>query len=238
MKKEQGLVVKANTELEKELNEPSVMAELMRTTFNSFRGKETMVKQACLEAMINGYSFQDIVKKKVYAIPYGSGYTLVQSINDVRTIAMKSGQIGKSAPIYADDENGKCKTCTVTITRLLGGHKGDYTATVYFNEYNTGRNNWSKMPRTMIAKVAEMHALRMAFPEKFENAYIEEEMQSTAESKEKLEVKKVDIKQAVEKLKKAKKLTTLKKYWEQLTIEEQGAEEVKKVKEQLKTTLK
>ena len=59
---------------------------------------------------------------------------------------------------------------------------GDYTATVYFDEYTKGRDLWKSKPRTMIAKVAEMHALRMAFPEQMEKHYVEEEFD--AESKE------------------------------------------------------
>lgn len=243
-KQEHGLVVTANAELTKELKEPAVMAELMRTTFGGFAKKnngESLVRQACLEAMICGYTFQDIIKKKIYAIPFGDSYSLVQSINDVRTIAEKSGQIGKSAPVYEEDDKGECVTCTVTITRLLGGIKGDYTATVYFNEYykagyNGKPSKWDTMPRTMIAKVAEMHALRSAFPEEIK-MYIEEEMQKPAENKENLEIEKVKPEIAITTLKKSKTLKDLKKSWETLTRREQGLEAVKKVKESLKESL-
>ena len=43
-------------------------------------------------------------------------------------------------------------------------------------EYSTGRNQWAKMPGTMITKVAEMHALRGAFPQDFQGMYSPEEM--------------------------------------------------------------
>ena len=56
---------------------------------------------------------------------------------------------------------------------------GDYTAKVYFTEYSTGRNLRNTKPRTMIAKVAEMHALRSAFPEEMAQQYVEEEMGAT-----------------------------------------------------------
>jgi hypothetical protein len=133
-----------------------------------------LIKQACLEAMMRGYSFQDILSKKIYAIPYGNGYSLVQSISDVRAIAMRSGQAGKSAPEYEMDGN-KIVSCTITVKRRINDFVGDYTATVYFDEYNKGKDNWATKPRTMIAKVAEMHALRMAFPEELSQAYVEEE---------------------------------------------------------------
>lgn len=67
--------------------------------------------------------------------------------------------------------------------QLLGGwarayRKGrkPYYSEVPMGEYSTGRNQWSKMPGTMITKVAEMHALRGAFPQDFQGMYSPEEM--------------------------------------------------------------
>ncbi|MFH1187848.1 MAG: recombinase RecT [bacterium] len=172
--KKLSIVAQVNNELNVEFTDPAVVRALTATTFKGFKDVN-VVKQACLEAMINGYTFQDILKKKIYAIPFGNGYSLVQSIGDVRAIAMKSGQIGKDAPIFEEDKNGNVISCSVTIKKLTQGFIGDYTAKVFFKEYNKGRDNWVTKPRTMIAKVAEMHALRMAFPEQLEKAYIEEE---------------------------------------------------------------
>lgn len=172
-KKELSIVMKANKELNAQIADPAVVRALTATTFKGFRD-ETLIKQACLEAMMRGYSFQDILSKKIYAIPYGNGYSLVQSISDVRAIAMRSGQAGKSAPEYEMDGD-KIVSCTVTVKRRINDFVGDYTATVYFDEYNKGKDNWATKPRTMIAKVAEMHALRMAFPEELSQAYVEEE---------------------------------------------------------------
>jgi hypothetical protein len=174
--KETGLtlVQEVNYELAKQTKDPATMRALMAVTFKGFKN-EQLVRQACLEAMLNGYSFQDLVRKKVDAIPFGGGYSLVQSIGDARATAMANGQIGKSAPVFEETPEGKIKTCTVTVKRMANGTVGDYTATVYFDEYNKDRDNWKTKPRTMIAKVAEMHALRMAFPEKLAKAYIEDE---------------------------------------------------------------
>lgn len=177
MSKEKSLIAQLNNELNKQLTDASVVRALLATTFKGFKN-EKLVRQACLEAMMRGYSFEDLLNKKVYAIPYGNGYNLVQSIADARAVAMKGGQVGKSAPIFEDDDEGRIKTCTITIKRKVNEYVGDYTATVYFDEYNTGKNNWAKMPRTMIAKVAEMHALRMAFPEELAQSYVEEEFNS------------------------------------------------------------
>lgn len=47
---------------------------------------------------------------------------------------------------------------------------------VSFAEYSTGKNNWVKIPATMIRKVAICHALREAFPEDLGGLYGSEEM--------------------------------------------------------------
>jgi phage recombination protein Bet len=47
---------------------------------------------------------------------------------------------------------------------------------VPLSDYNTGKSQWAKMPGLMIAKVAEMHALRSAFPQTMRGMYSSEEM--------------------------------------------------------------
>ena len=69
--------------------------------------------------------------------------------------------------------------------KKIDDYVGDYSATVFFSEYyKTGKNGkpslWDTKPRTMIAKVAEMHALRMACPEELSKAYIEEDYDQEA----------------------------------------------------------
>lgn len=67
--------------------------------------------------------------------------------------------------------------------QLLGGWarayrrgRKPYYSEVPMAEYNTGKSNWTRMPGTMITKVAEMHALRGAFPQDFQGMYSPEEM--------------------------------------------------------------
>lgn len=79
--------------------------------------------------------------------------------------------------------------------QLLGGwakahRKGrkPYYSEVPLSEYNTGKNNWAKMPGTMITKVAEMHALRGAFPQDFQGMYGAEEMAQATEVQAEVEV--------------------------------------------------
>lgn len=48
-------------------------------------------------------------------------------------------------------------------------------------EYSTGKSNWTRIPATMIRKVAITHALREAFPEDLGGLYGEEEMSRAVE---------------------------------------------------------
>ena len=79
--------------------------------------------------------------------------------------------------------------------QLLGGwakayRKGrkPYYSEVPLSEYNTGKSNWAKMPGTMITKVAEMHALRGAFPQDFQGMYSDEEMAQATEVQAEVEL--------------------------------------------------
>jgi len=47
---------------------------------------------------------------------------------------------------------------------------------VPLSDYNTGKSQWAKIPGLMISKVAEMHALRSAFPQTMRGMYSSEEM--------------------------------------------------------------
>lgn len=159
---------------------------------NTFKGLEqSNIPQALLEGMMRGYTIKDFMTKKIYATPFWNGklqrqdYALVQSVSDVRAIAMKSGQSGKSAPLFAHDKDGNIESCTVTVWKTGGDERG-YTATVFFDEYEKPPvkakdgvtlipGMWQTKKRTMISKVAEVHALRMAFPEELSQSYIEEE---------------------------------------------------------------
>lgn len=57
--------------------------------------------------------------------------------------------------------------------------RGDFEEPIYvevaFEEYNTGKSTWAKMPANMINKVAEAAALRKAYPEQLGGMYTEDE---------------------------------------------------------------
>jgi hypothetical protein len=193
-----------------------------------------------MEGMIRGFSFKDFLEKNVYAIKYGNTYSLITSIDHARKVAMRSGLAGKSAPIYDFSEDGKTIiSCSVTVKRNADGVIGEYTSMVFFSEFSTGRNLWSSKPRVMIAKVAEMHALRSAFPEEMAKAYIEEEMEKETVASEPVAVVILNIDSVKEKLNGCKTLAELTTVWTtKLSADERKAPGVAELKDSLKSTLK
>jgi len=194
---DKAIVEQINARLNTELADPKVLTALLATTFAGLKST-TQVKQALMEGMIRGFSFEDFLHKHVYAIPYGDKYSLVTSIDHARKRGMRNGVVGSGAPeyTYTDDKKTKVESCSVTIKRLIPGtsHVGEFTATVDFKEYTTGRNLWSSKPKTMIAKVAEMHALRKACPDELAQYYSEEEMHKEAQQPNRWSVAKEDSK--------------------------------------------
>lgn len=176
-KKETGTESKValiKAEINKQLGDAETLKSLLEVTFPGFEAP--LMKRALLEGMMRGFPFEAFLKKDVYAIKYGNTYSLVTSIDYSRKIGAKSGIVGVDAPIYKEEE-GRVVSCAVTVKKMIGTHIGDFTAEVYMSEYSTGKNLWTTKPRTMIAKVAEMHALRKACPEELAQAYVEEEVQ-------------------------------------------------------------
>lgn len=170
---------KVNAEINAQLADKAVERALLATTFNGL--EVTQMKKAILEGHLRGYTFVDFLKKDVYAVPFGQGYALVESIGRSRKIGAKSGINGKSAPTFVMADDGKkILSCSVTVYKR-GGHPAGYTATVDFDEYVSAKPIWKSKPKTMISKVAEQHALRMACPEELSLSYIEEEFDHAAE---------------------------------------------------------
>lgn len=199
-------------EINAELAKEEVRRALVATTFKGL--SELSMRQACIEGMMRGFTFKDFLEKNVYAIPFGSGYSLVTSIDYARKLGMRGGIVGKSAPSFEDGEDGKIVSCSVTVQKKVNDHIGDFTATVYFDEYTTRKGLWLSKPRTMIAKVAEMHALRAACPEDLAQSYVEEEFQ-----KETVVVVAVDVDSWTEKLQAVTTEAELKKVWSSMPIE-------------------
>jgi hypothetical protein len=222
-----------------EIGNETTQQELVKTVFKGL--SVPVMKQAVLEGALRGFTFKDFLEKNVYAIKYGQGYSLVTSVDFNRKLGMKGGIVGTDAPVYEIDESKKMVvngaevdkplviSCSVTVKKLFeGGHIGEFTAQVFFDEYyKAGKtwegkyteSMWDQKPRTMIAKVAEMHALRKACPEELSQSYIEEEIGKenvVTYVMEEPEVPEAEVKEKIEAIKGFEKLTDLQSYYADL----------------------
>lgn len=188
-------LITIKNELKQQMGDRETMGMLLKTTFKGL--SEGVAKTAAMEAVMRGFEFKDFLEKNVYAIPFKDDYSLVTSIDYARKKGMKNGVVGISEPKYVE-KDGKIISCTVTVKRKVDDYVGEYSATVYFLEYSTGYNLWKSKPRTMIAKVAEMHALRKACPEDLSQSYTEEEMQAEVMTSEVVDEKYKDEIDAIE----------------------------------------
>lgn len=227
---ELSTVESVNAVINKELTKETANA-LLATTFKGLTAP--LMKQALLEGMLRGFTFKDFIEKNIYAIKFGDGYTLIVSIDHARKIGMRSGVVGVEKPEFEMDEK-KIVSCTVTIKRKIDAYVGDFTATAYFEEYyKSGYNGkpslWDTKPRTMLSKVAEMHALRKACPEELAQSYVEEEMQKEAFIKE--AVVEIDIEEYRAKMQGAKTLAVLQKVWADMPLP--AKQQLKELKDEL-----
>ena len=141
----------------------------------------------------------DPLARQIYAIHrkskdmYGNWVekmTIQTSIDGFRVIAERSGDYaGQDEPIFSGETDAD-KNCKVTVYRFRGEQR--YPAAVgvaYWKEYvqtdKEGKPSglWAKMPRTMLAKVAEALALRKAYPQDLSGLYTGEEMEQAAQPK-------------------------------------------------------
>jgi phage recombination protein Bet len=113
---------------------------------------------------------------QIYFVKYNPSQpgTIVIGIDGFRSQAAKTGKhTGTKRGVLRDDK-GKCIGAWAEVYRSDWQHPA--REEVSMQEYNTGKAQWSKMPETMIKKVAEAAALRMAFPDDLGGIYSQEEM--------------------------------------------------------------
>ena len=222
-----------NQEITNQFSNQETATALLSTTFKGLQAP--VAKQALLEGMLRGFTFENFLKKDVYAIPFSSGYSLVTSIDWARKVAAQAGLAGKDAPIYQLDDKGGTISCSMSVYKIIEGVRCPFTSLVFFKEYSTGQNLWAKKPMTMIAKVAEMHALRMAFPEVLDKAYVEEEMTPVRDAE--IVVPEVDVEKHKAELDNALTIGMLAEIWSSLPISAKKNEEILNFKEELKAKL-
>jgi phage recombination protein Bet len=135
-----------------------------------------------LFAMVAARSGLDPFAKQIYAVKRQGRVTFQTGIDGYRSIAARTGLYdGQDEPEYGPDcacgdgrPAGHPEYATVRVYRK--GVSRAIAATAYWHEYKpeqgqSGKQDamWVRMPRVMIAKVAEALALRKAFPYDPEN---------------------------------------------------------------------
>jgi len=148
--------------------------------------------QVCKGANLNPFL------KQVFLVPRwdsreGKEVRAIQvSIDGFRAIAEESGTYaGNEDPIFTGDseitytsqkQQKQLKVpleAKVTVYKLVGGQKCEFTATARWNEYYPGEKmgfQWHIRPYLMLGKCAEALALRKAFPKLLSGMYAQEEL--------------------------------------------------------------
>lgn len=100
--------------------------------------------------------------------------TIVVGIEGFRSIAARTGKLTGIKRGAIKDDKGALVGAWAEVYR--SDWKECAREEVPLNEYNKGNSTWKSMPETMIKKVAEAAALRMAFPDDLGGVYESAEM--------------------------------------------------------------
>lgn len=117
---------------------------------------------------------------QIHFVKYGQNPgTMVIGIDGMRARASATGKhVGTKRGVLKDDK-GTLEGAWCEVYRKDWTHPA--REEVSLKEYNSGKHNWIKMPETMIKKVAEAAALRIAFPDELGGLYSEDELDHTRE---------------------------------------------------------
>lgn len=118
---------------------------------------------------------------QIHFVKYGtSPGTIVVGIEGFRSIAGRTGKLSGVERGVNRDEKGNIIEGWAKVWR--SDWKQPAFETVPMAEYNTGKAMWAKMPETMIKKVAECAALRMAFPDDLGGVYESAELDQASKN--------------------------------------------------------
>ncbi|CAN5950602.1 unnamed protein product [Sphagnum jensenii] len=115
---------------------------------------------------------------QIFFIKYGQGPgTIVVGIDGFRASAARSGRHASTTRGVIRDDEGNITHGWAKVVRLdANGTAQEFYEESPIAEYFNDRNpSWKKFPETMIKKVAEAAALRMAYPDDLGGVYITEE---------------------------------------------------------------
>jgi phage recombination protein Bet len=124
----------------------------------------------------------DPISKQIYAIKRGGVLTIQTGIDGLRLIAERTANYspGRESTFVYDEKNNLISATSYIKKRTADNTWHEVAACAYFDEFNAKQGLWQKMPRVMLAKCAEAHALRKAFPAEMSGLYSSEEMEQAA----------------------------------------------------------
>ncbi|MEL7377723.1 MAG: phage recombination protein Bet [Bacteroidota bacterium] len=132
----------------------------------------------------------DPFTKQIHLVQHGNRYTPIVGIDGRRSLAARTGlHAGTDEAKFNLQPDGKYHTAaqlqgagklpttaTVTVWKIVGGHRAPFTHTAVLQEFSTGKQKWATMPFQMLSKAAETHALNKAFPDEMSGLHIEAEL--------------------------------------------------------------
>ena len=126
----------------------------------------------------------DPFSRQIYAIKRSNKLTIMTSIDGLRSIAERTGELDGSSTewcgddgIWADVWLGNKPPAAAKTTIWRKGCTHPFVGTALFRDYNASQGMWNKMPAAMIAKCSESLALRKSFPHNLSGLYSSDEME-------------------------------------------------------------
>jgi phage recombination protein Bet len=125
----------------------------------------------------------DPFSRQIYAIKRGGKLTIQVSIDGLRAVAERTGQLdgsqrywcgldGEWHEVWLSEKPPSASKCVI----YRKGSSHPFVGVALFRDYNAGQGLWSKMPSVMLCKCAEAQALRSGFPADLSGLYASEEM--------------------------------------------------------------
>ena len=133
-------------------------------------GLDPMAKQICAVMRWDGKAGRKVM-------------SIQTTIDGYRLIAARTGEhVGTSDARVLEGEDGLPISASVSVWRMIAGEPREFAATARWAEFAARTKDgsptrfWKQMPRHMLSKVAESHALRKAFPAQLSGIYTDDEM--------------------------------------------------------------
>jgi phage recombination protein Bet len=154
--------------------------ELIKNTICKGASTEEL-KLFCMQCARTGL---DPFARQIYSIERGGRRSMQISIDGARLIAERSGHYAGQLGPHWTGMDGTWIECwlkkeapaAARVAVLRHDFKEPLWAIANFDAYNAKNNMWQKFPALMIAKCAEMLALRRGFPQELSGLYSQEEM--------------------------------------------------------------